>query len=107
MEVTATGATTVGLPRLTASQHVMIVALAEPALRRQGQGSIQLPSSAEAAQRLGWAKTQFNRKLDNVCERLTKHGVRGLHGDQARLASDRRAGWWSSPCQWGWWLRSI
>jgi hypothetical protein len=86
-----TGITTVGLPVLTASQHLLIVALAEPALRRQGQGAIQVPASAAAADRLGWTQTRFNRKLDNVCDRLTKHGVRGLHGDQARLASDRRA----------------
>lgn len=85
------GATTVGVPVLTPSQHRLIVALAEPALRRHGQGAIHVPSSASAAQRLGWTQTQFNRKLDNVCERLTKHGVRGLHGDQARLASDRRS----------------
>ncbi len=85
------GVTTIGTPVLTPSQHLMILALAEPALRRHGQGAIQLPSSAAAANRLGWTQTRFNRKLDNVCERLTKHGVRGLHGNQARLASDRRA----------------
>jgi hypothetical protein len=86
-----TGVTTIGMPVLTPSQHLMIVALAEPALRREGQGAIHVPSSSEAAHRLGWTQTQFNRKLDNVCERLTKHGVRGLHGDQSRLATDRRS----------------
>lgn len=86
-----TGVSTIGVPVLTPSQHIMILSLAEPALRRQGHGAIQIPSSAAAAQRLGWTQTQFNRKLDNVCERLTKHGVRGLHGDPSRLASDRRS----------------
>jgi hypothetical protein len=35
--------------------------------------------------------TKFNRKLDNVCQKLKKAGVRGLHGGPDRLASDRRS----------------
>lgn len=85
-----TGVTTIGVPSLTVSQHLLILALAEPALRRQGQGAIQIPPSAAAAKRLGWTQTRFNRKLDNVCDRLTKHGVRGLHGGPGQLTSDRR-----------------
>ena len=49
-----------------------------------------LPSSAEAAERLGWTITKFNRKLDNVCQKLQRLGVRGLHGGPDRLASNRR-----------------
>ena len=37
------------------------------------------------------AITRFNRKLDHVCERLTRYGVRGLHGGPDRLAVNRRA----------------
>jgi hypothetical protein len=40
---------------------------------------------------MGWNITRFNRKLDNVCEKLTKIGVKGLHGGPDRLALDRRA----------------
>ena len=40
----------------------------EPALRPDGSGRAHLPTSAEAATRLGWALTKFNRKLDNVCQ---------------------------------------
>ena len=47
--------------------------------------------SGAAAQRLGWTITKFNRKLDNVCEKLAKLGVRGLHGDASRLATSRKA----------------
>ena len=35
--------------------------------------------------RLGWTLTKFNRKLDNVCQKLARHGVRGLHGSADRL----------------------
>lgn len=34
--------------------------------------------------------TRFNRKVDNVCEKFTKLGVRGLHGSVDRTASNRR-----------------
>ena len=49
------------------------------------------PASNVVAARLGWTPTKFNRKLDNVCDKLTKLGVRGLHGDAARLATSRKA----------------
>jgi hypothetical protein len=41
--------------------------------------------------RLGWKLTRFNRKLDNVCQKLAAQGVRGLHGAPGQLASSRRA----------------
>ncbi len=50
-----------------------------------------LPTSSQAAKRLGWTTTKFNRKLDNVCDKLSKLGVRGLQGDLGALASNRRA----------------
>jgi hypothetical protein len=75
---------------LTEEQKLIIVALAEPALKADGMRPRSLPSSAEAAERLGWPLTKFNRKLDNVCQKLEKAGVRGLHGDPDRLASGRR-----------------
>lgn len=85
------GETTLGRVVLTEEQRLLIVALAEPALRLDGGGRSELPSSATAAARLGWPITKFNRKLDNVCQKLKRAGVRGLHGGPDRLASDRRA----------------
>lgn len=85
------GDTTLGPTRLTRDQRLMIVALAEPRLRGDGRASVVLPSSSVAARRLGWTNTKFNRKLDNVCDKLTKLGVRGLRGDVAEYASNRRA----------------
>ena len=50
-----------------------------------------MPQSGAAAQRLGWTITKFNRKLDNVCEKLSELGVRGLRGGATNLASSRKA----------------
>ncbi|GEN80488.1 hypothetical protein N867_13430 [Actinotalea fermentans ATCC 43279 = JCM 9966 = DSM 3133] len=88
--VEAVGATTVGEARWTTSQLQLIVALAEPLLRRTGSGLSEIPSSAAAARRLGWTLTRFNRKLDNVCDKLDRHGVKGLRGGPAGHATSRR-----------------
>lgn len=85
------GATTVGAVTWTVSQLQLIVALAEPMLRREGSGLSEIPSSSEAARRLGWAMTRFNRKLDNVCDKLDRLGVSGLRGGPRAHATNRRA----------------
>jgi hypothetical protein len=85
------GTTTIGAVVLTPDQRRLIVALAEPILRRTGRNPTDLPSSAIAADRLGWTGTKFNRKLDNVCQKFEKLGVRGMHGGPGVLASNRRA----------------
>lgn len=85
------GATTIGAISFTTSQKQLIVVLAEPMLRREGTGLSEIPSSADAARRLGWATTRFNRKLDNVCEKLDRIGVKGLRGGPGLLATNRRA----------------
>ncbi len=85
------GATTVGAVSLTRDQRLMLVALCEPRLRGSGRTAVLLPSSTQAAQRLGWTTTRFNRKLDNVCDKLTKLGVRGLRGSTTEYAAGRRA----------------
>lgn len=85
------GDTTVGRVSLTPDQLRLILALAEPTLVGGGRAGTAMPSSAAAAARLGWTTTKFNRKLDNVCQKLAGQGVRGLHGEPGRLASNRRA----------------
>ena len=87
----STGETTVGLAPFTLDQRLLVVALAEPILRSEGRGASAVPSSADAARRLGWKSTKFNRKLDNVCQKLARVGVHGLHGAPGELASNRRA----------------
>jgi len=89
-EESVDGESTIGAVPLTPSQKILIVALAEPVLRRDGTGMSELPSSAAAAQRLGWSITRFNRKLDNVCDKLDRQGVPGLRGGVTTSATNRR-----------------
>ena len=84
------GQSTIGEVPLTPSQKVMILALAEPVLRREGAGMSELPTSAQAAERLGWTLTRFNRKLDNVCDKLDRIGVPGMRGGVRAYATNRR-----------------
>lgn len=85
------GDPTLGPVTLTPAQKQIIVALAEPLLRREGEGISAIPTSKAAAARLGWEQTRFNRKLDNVCDKLDRQGVRGLRGGPGKLATNRRA----------------
>ncbi|PYE21083.1 hypothetical protein DFR67_101477 [Williamsia limnetica] len=89
-EPTQSGETTIGVVSLTESQKLLIVVLAEEVLRRNGTGASSIPSSAQAARRLGWSITKFNRKLDNVCDKFDQIGVSGMRGGSGRLASNRR-----------------
>ncbi|WP_345218926.1 hypothetical protein [Georgenia halophila] len=84
------GETTIGPVTFTESQLQLVLSLAEPVLTGRGS-TTSIPTSQEAAARLGWAITRFNRKLDNVCYKLHRHGVRGLRGGPRRLAVNRRA----------------
>ena len=74
---------------LTPSQRLLIIALAEPTLRQSTAG-VQIPANKAVAARLGWSVTKYNRKLDNVCAKLTRAGVAGLHGTPGNLAANRR-----------------
>lgn len=84
------GATTVAGVALTDSQRLLILAIAEPLLLREGSSMSELPTSARAAARLGWSITRFNRKLDNVCDKLDRLGVHGLRGGVHAYARNRR-----------------
>ncbi len=81
---------TMGAVDLTPSQLQLVLALAEPMLRRTGAGPTVVPSNAEAAKRLGISATTFNRKLDAVCDKYARAGVPGLRGDGGKLATARR-----------------
>jgi hypothetical protein len=92
VQVDGSGGSTTVLPvTLTTSQRQLIVALAEGVLTQTVPGRGTIPTSAEAAERLGWSMTTFNRKLDNVCDKLDKVGVAGLRGGRGKLATNRRA----------------
>lgn len=85
------GEATLGAVDLTSSQFKLVLALAEPTLRRAGTGPSEMPTNAKTAERLGWSITTFNRKLDNVCDKFSRAGVKGLHGGSGQLATNRRS----------------
>jgi hypothetical protein len=91
VEPAQVGSVTIGRIGFTPDQKLLIVALCEQLLRRGIRGAGGVPTSAQAAARLGWAMTKFKRKLDNVCQKLSGVGIRGLHGEPGKLAVNRRA----------------
>lgn len=86
----AAGDTTIAPSAFTESQLLAVLALAEPLLRRVGAGAAEVPTAVAAARRLGWTQTRFNRKLDNVCDKLIQAGVSGLRGEVGASATNRR-----------------
>jgi hypothetical protein len=90
-ESSGLGETTLGAVVLTDSQFRLVLALCENVLRRTGSGPADVPTNAAVARRLGWSITTFNRKLDNVCDKFDRAGVRGLRGGAGRNAVGRRA----------------
>jgi hypothetical protein len=82
-----------GRVELTGDERILLTALAEPVLRDvagAGTGPDRLPTNRDVATRLGWSQTKFNRKLDYLCVRLAKVGVRGLQGGRGAEATNRR-----------------
>lgn len=84
-----------GAPTVTGSELTFtpdqlrcILALAEQ--RLLDPSSTELPTNRAAALRLDWKLTKFNRKLDNVCNKVGNAGVAGLHGGAGALATKRR-----------------
>jgi len=87
----------VGLPTtrygdvaLTDDERALVIELARPFLHDPSAGPERLPGNEDLAATLGWTRTKLNRKLDYLCERLTRAGVRGLQGKRAQLATNRR-----------------
>ena len=91
VEIDVSGKLTVGRVSFTRDQKLLMVALCEGSLSRSRPSSSQIPSTAAAAARIGWTVTRFNRKLDNVCQKLADAGTRGLHGGIGNLASNRKS----------------
>ena len=79
-----------GVFELNNDQRALLAALAEPRLRDPLAEPERLPPNRQTAMRLGWTLSKFNRKLDHLCGRLSRHGVRGLQGQVGTTASDRR-----------------
>ena len=79
-----------GRVELNADQRALLDVLCEERLRRPADQWAPVPSNRAGAARLGWSLAKYNRKLDHLCEKLHRAGVRGLHGDLGLLAGDRR-----------------
>lgn len=75
---------------LTDDERALVVELARPFLSDPSVGPERLPANEDVAASLGWSRTKLNRKLDYLCERLTRAGVRGLQGGRSQLATNRR-----------------
>jgi len=78
---TAPPSDTIGVDSIswTDEQRLLLTILAEDLLRNPSTAeTFKLPTNQDARSRLGWSEAKFNRKLDNICERLTTAGVRGL-----------------------------
>jgi len=74
---------------MTDDQRRCIASLAKARLEDPGAPAT-IPTNRSAAALLGWKITRFNRKLDNVCNRLADAGVAGLRGDASEMATNRR-----------------
>ena len=81
-------ATALSLP-LSPDQRLLLVALAERRFRPIGTDD-SLPTNRQVAHQFGWTITKFNRKLDSVCRKFARAGVRGLQGTNDGVARDRR-----------------
>lgn len=79
-----------GVLDLNDDQRALLAALAEPRLRDPLAEPTALPPNRQTAIRLGWTLSKFNRKLDHLCGRLARHGVRGLQGSVETTAYKRR-----------------
>lgn len=75
---------------LNDEQRQLLVALCERDLREPSLAGTELPPNRALAHRLGWTITKYNRKLDHLCAKFARSGVRGVQGSIAGLASDRR-----------------
>ena len=79
-----------GLVSLNDEQRLLLLALCEPYLRAEASEDGALPASRACAQRLGWTISKFNRKLDHLCQKISRTGVSGLYGAEGLQATNRR-----------------
>lgn len=85
-DVIGTATLEFGAVPLSPEQHVLLVALYESSERNGGA----IEGNSSIARRLGWTPKKFHRKLDAVCDKLHRQGVRGLKGTAGDLADHRR-----------------
>ena len=80
----------VGTVSLNDEQQLLVLVLGESLLRGSSGWPADMPSNRDAAARLGWTVTKFNRKLDYLCLRLADRGIAGLQAGTGERARGRR-----------------
>lgn len=73
---------------LSPVQRILLTALAEPLLRLNAPGAVQLPAMDDVARRLGWAPEKFQRRVGSLIDKFSRHGVRGLERSAAGALPD-------------------
>lgn len=91
-----------GFATLTDDQRLLLAALAEPGLRSAPAVTLTVPPTPAVARRLGWSVPKVNRKLDYLCSKLRRHGVRNLKGGYDDRATDRRVALVQLALHMGW-----
>lgn len=81
---------TFGAIPLTDEERALVIELVRPIFGDPAAGPDQLRPNREIATTLGWSTSKFNRKLDYLCARLARAGVRGMQGGRGAEASNRR-----------------
>lgn len=84
--VSGTATVAFGTVPFSLEQRELLVALVRSSRRHDGR----LEPTPVIARRLGWTTKKFHRKLDLVCDKLARAGVRGLKGDVGSSADLRR-----------------
>jgi len=85
----ATATVTHDVLPLNKEQRQLLAALCESRLR-DPFAPLVIPKNSEIADRLGWSRAKYNRKLDYLCERCTRHGAPGLQRTEGRALERRR-----------------
>lgn len=84
------GEETAGRVSLNEAQRLLLLVLAEGALRGTAVGGSEFPTTSAAAKRLGWTVPAFTRRLDHLCLKLERAGARGLRAGGGRISTHRR-----------------
>lgn len=77
---------------LSPVQRILLTALAEPMLRPDAEGAVQLPSMEQVAVRLGWPLEKLERRVGTLCSKFARMGIQGLERNaQGELLASARS----------------
>jgi hypothetical protein len=79
-----------GRVELNDDQRLLLLAMCEERLLDPARVGAPVLTGRQGAARLGWSLPKFTRKLDHLCQKLSRAGVAGVHGDVGAEAMARR-----------------